>query len=93
MADRQAFLKTVKWSLVVALGLQVVFVLLLFGRPPLLLRWFIYPQAQSSRQGMRLAVYNTIVTVRGPDKSNGLPAPLPGWKIRIPPWRPMGSGR
>ena len=60
MADRQAFLKTVKWSLVVALGLQVVFVLLLFGRPPLLLRWFIYPQAQSSRQGMRLAVYNTI---------------------------------
>jgi lysophospholipase L1-like esterase len=60
MADRQAILKTVKWSLAFCLGLQVVFIILLFGRPPLLLRWFVYPQAQPSRQGMRLAVYDNI---------------------------------
>ena len=58
MADRQAFLKTVKWSLAIALGLQVVFIVLFFGRQPLLLRWFVYPQAQLSRPGMRLVVYS-----------------------------------
>ena len=60
MADRQAILKTVKWSLVFCLGLQVVFIILLFGRQPLLVRWFFYPQGQSRRPGMRLAVYNNI---------------------------------
>ncbi len=60
MPDRQVYLKTIKWSLVFCLGLQVVFIILLFGRQPLLLRWFIYPSAQSGRQGMRLAVYNNI---------------------------------
>jgi lysophospholipase L1-like esterase len=60
MPDRQVYLKTIKWSLAFCLGLQVVFIILLFGRQPLLLRRLIYPSAQSSRQGMRLAVYNTL---------------------------------
>ena len=58
MADRQAILKTVKWSLAFCLGLQIVFAILLFGRQPLLVRWFVYPQAQSRRPGMSLAVYD-----------------------------------
>ena len=58
MADRQAILKTAKWSLAVALGLQLLCIVLLFGRQPLLVRWFIYSQAQPSRPGMSLAVYN-----------------------------------
>jgi lysophospholipase L1-like esterase len=58
MLDRQVYLKTIKWSLAFCLGLQVVFIILLFGRQPLLLRRLIYPSAQPGRQGMRLAVYN-----------------------------------
>jgi lysophospholipase L1-like esterase len=58
MADRQVILKTVKWSLAFFLGLQVVIIILLFGRQPLLLRWLTNPQAQPSRPGMSLAVYN-----------------------------------
>jgi lysophospholipase L1-like esterase len=60
MADRQALLKTVKWSLAIALGLLVLLIVLLFGKQPLLLRWFIYSQAQLSRPGMNVTVYNTI---------------------------------
>ena len=92
MADRQAILKTVKWSLAIALGLQVLFIVLLFGRQPLLLCWFVYPLVQSSRQGMSLAVYNNS-TRSGAGQVQGLPALLPGWKNPVPPWRPMGSGR
>lgn len=60
MADRQAVLKIVRWSLAIALGLQVVLIVLLFGRQPLLLRWFIYPRARVTGQGMGLAVYDTM---------------------------------
>ena len=60
MGDRQAILKTVRWSLAIALGLQLLCIVLLFGRQPLLLRRLIYPSAPLGRQGMRLAVYNTI---------------------------------
>jgi lysophospholipase L1-like esterase len=60
MADRQAILKTVKWSLAVALGLQVLSALLLFGKYPLLFRGGIYSQAQVDREGMRLVVYDNL---------------------------------
>ena len=60
MPDRQVYLKTIKWSLAFCLGLQVVLIILLFGRQPLLLLRLIYPSAQSGRQGMRLAVYSNI---------------------------------
>ncbi len=60
MADRQAILKSVKWSLAVALGLQVLIALLLFGKYPLLFRGGIYSQARVDREGMRLAVYDNL---------------------------------
>ena len=75
MADRQVYLKTIKWSLAFCLGLQVVFIILLFGRQPLLLRRLIYPSAQLGRQGMRLAVYNTI-TRSGARQVQGTPGAL-----------------
>ena len=50
MADRQVYLKTNKWSLAFCLGLQVVFIILLFGRQPLLLRRLIYPSAGDRSQ-------------------------------------------
>ena len=60
MAARLAILKSVKWSLAFALGLQVLIALLLFGKYPFLFRGGIYSQARADREGMRLAVYDNL---------------------------------
>ncbi len=57
MSNPSARLKYIKLVLFIALGFQVLVVLLLLGKYPLLFRGGMYSQAQADREGMRLAVY------------------------------------
>ena len=60
MSNPSAQIKFLKIVLFIALGLQVLIVLLLFGKYPLLFRGGIYSQARVDREGMRLAVYGNL---------------------------------